>query len=143
MIVAFPGAIGAGLAPGMTDLDAGDRPGLAHLSDDRRQRLGLRVVPKTEAAGRDPSLRRDAGRLDHDEAGTAPRQPGEMRAMPIIREAVLGGVLAHRRGNDAIAKGDVFQAERVEQTRHSELHFGKFDNSIVRYFSNFGNIKTL
>jgi hypothetical protein len=45
----LPWQVGAGLAAGVTDLDAAGRTGLAHLRDDRRQRLRLPIVPKPEA----------------------------------------------------------------------------------------------
>ena len=41
-----------------------------------------------------------------DEAGAALRAAAEMDQMPVVGEAVVGGVLAHGRDADAVGKGD-------------------------------------
>ena len=42
----------------------------------------------------------------------------EMGEMPVVGEAVVAGILAHRRNADAIGERDVAQAKRAEEVRH-------------------------
>ncbi len=107
MVVAFPGEVGAGFAAGMGDLDAGHAAGRLDRGDGGAEGLGLGIVPEAEAARGDAPFRRDARRLDDQQAGAAARQGGEMHLVPVVQNAVLGGVLAHRRDRDAVAQRDV------------------------------------
>ena len=69
MIVALPGTIGAGLAPGMADLDAGHRAASLDRGGDPGQPGGLFVVPQAQARRRNPPFRRDGGGFDNEQAG--------------------------------------------------------------------------
>ena len=119
MIVAFPPRkVGAGLASGMADLNAGYRSRSLDRLDHRCKRLGLRLVPQTGAAGSDAPFRGDRSCLDDNQARTAACEGGEMDVMPVIGQAVLGRILAHGRDSDAILERNPFQGERLEQGSH-------------------------
>ena len=118
LAVAGPGAVGAGLAAGVRQLDAGDR---ALLVDEMRgagERLEMPVAPDTQVLWGDAAFRRDRGGFGEDQAGAADGAAGEMHEVPVVRHALAGGILAHGRDADAVAKGDLAQAELVKQVRH-------------------------
>ena len=123
-LAAFPCARGARLASGVRELDAGHRTAAA---DDRReprqQRLMLRV-PQAEAVRRDAADRRDVRRFGEHDAGAAHRPRAEMLHVPVVAEPVDGGILAHRRHHDAVARGDGTEADRLEQKRRCHAGHG-------------------
>ena len=108
VVVALPGEVGAGFAAGMGDLDAGHAAGGLDRGDGGAEGIGLGVVPEAEAARGDAAFGGDARRLDDQQAGAAAREGGEVNLVPVIQDAVLGHVLAHRRDRDAVAERDVF-----------------------------------
>ena len=67
----------------------------------------------------------DRRRLGEDEAGAADRAAAEMHQVPVVREAVLARILAHRRDDDAVAKLDSAQAERRKQVDGLVVEHGK------------------
>ena len=92
----------------------------AALRDDRRQpgqqRLMLRRV-EAQAMRRDAADGGDMRRLGEHDAGAAGRAGAEVLDMPVVPQAVVGAVLAHRRDDDAVAGGDRAEADRLEQQR--------------------------
>jgi len=70
---------------------------------DSRQRIALFVVPDAETMRRDPPDIADMRRLDAHNTDTARGTRGDMTEMPVIGDAVLRGVLAHRRHHDPVA----------------------------------------
>ena len=61
----------------------------------------------------------DVGHLDHDHAGAGIGQHAEMGHMPIVADAVIGAVLAHRRDDDAVGELEAGEADgRKQGTRH-------------------------
>ncbi|MCY1530128.1 hypothetical protein D9M68_653040 [compost metagenome] len=119
MVVALPRPVGAGLAAGVGDLDAGHRAaGLDRRGNARHAGL-LRVAPQSGAARGDAAFGRHGSRFDDHQAGTATGQAGVMRLVPVIDHAVDGAVLAHRRDRDAVAQRDIFQFKRGKQGRHA------------------------
>ncbi|MNY01323.1 hypothetical protein D3C86_1338510 [compost metagenome] len=116
MVVAFPGPVGAGLAAGVGDLDAGHGTAGLDGGGDARHAGHLLIVPETGAARGDTAFRRHRRGLDDHQARTAARQPGVVRQMPVVGDTVDGAVLAHRRNGDAVAQRDVFQRKRGEQS---------------------------
>src|SRR5262249_55735652 len=114
---ALPGARRARFASGMRDLDAGH---CATPLDDprqpRHQRLLLRV-PQAEAMRSDATDGGHMRRFGEDDAGAPHGTRAEMLDMPIIAEPVDGAVLAHRRHNDAVARGDRSESYRLKQKR--------------------------
>ena len=53
---------------------------------------------------RNTSRALDVGGLDHHQRGAGIGQHAEMHQVPIIGAAVVGGILAHRRHDDAVGK---------------------------------------
>ncbi len=53
---------------------------------------------------------------EHD-AGAAHGTRTQMLEVPVVTEPVLGAVLAHRRDDDAVARGDRAEGDRLEQQR--------------------------
>ncbi|MNN25047.1 hypothetical protein D3C81_1385020 [compost metagenome] len=130
MVVTFPRAVGAGLAPGVGDLDARHRACSLDRLHHRHERLGMGVTPDTGAAGGNAPFRRYRRGLDHHQTGTATGQTGQVHVVPVVDHAVFGHVLAHRRDGNAIAQGDVFEGIGFEQCGHEGLR-GHL-NTIVR-----------
>src|SRR5205823_83074 len=62
-----------------------------------------------------PALRRNRRRLDYGESDPACSPAANVNQMPIVRETVVGAVLAHRRHYDPIPKGDPSYRKRTEQ----------------------------
>lgn len=115
MVVAFPRQIGAGLAPGMADLDTGHGARGADGGGDACESFGLGVIPQAQAAGGDAAFRRDAGGLDNHQPGATARHAGVVHLMPVVGETVGGGVLAHRWDRDAITERDILELIRRKQ----------------------------
>src|SRR5258708_2280763 len=130
MVVALPRPVGAGLAPGMGDLNAGHCPGGLNRPDDGRKRLGLPVIPQSRVTWGDPAFRGHRRGLGDHQPRSAARQLGQVHVMPFVGQAVDGGVLTHGRHYDAIAQGDVPQLERLEQCTHpSGSNVLEYENS--------------
>jgi hypothetical protein len=103
---AFPQRPGGTLAAGMADLhaDAGRRVRMDR-GDDPAPRLGLRVVPQSWAAGRDPGFRRDTGHLGDHQARTPERMHAQVHGVPVSRHTVRAHVLGHGRYDEAVHEG--------------------------------------
>ncbi len=114
---ALPGPRDRTLAPGVGDLNRrysalrGDKDG------DTRKPVALLVVPQSEAMLGDAAARFHVAGLDADDTGAADGTRGQVREMPIVGEAVLRRILAHRRHHDAIARLHRAQRQRAEQMR--------------------------
>jgi hypothetical protein len=92
-----------------------DKPG------DAGQRFGMLIGPQTEVVWGNAAHRGDGRRFDHHQPHTAHGTTAEMYEMPIVRKAVDGAVLAHRRHGDPVAKRDAPNRQRGE---HVDLgHF--------------------
>lgn len=123
MIIAIPWAVGIGLAPGMGDLDAGHGAcGLDGGGDPGKARDVI-VAPQAKAIGADAAIGRNTGGLDNHQTRTAARKAGIMGKMPIRHEAVFRAVLAHGRHRDAVAQGNILQAEGGEKCRHGGVPY--------------------
>jgi hypothetical protein len=123
MVIAFPRTVGAGLAAGVADLDAGDRACGLDTGSNVGHALDLCIVPQAGAARRDTAFGRDCGCFHDDQAGAATGNAGVVRLMPIVDEAVIGGVLAHWRHRDTVAQSDIFEGERGKQGCHEFFVF--------------------
>ena len=114
--VAEPRPLHARLAAGVRELHAGGR---AHATARSRSialdRRDVLVGPQAQVAVRDAPFRQHGGRLGEHEAEAAHRELAEMHEVPVVGEAVLRRVLAHRRDDGAVAQRDVAQLERREQ----------------------------
>ena len=93
----------------MRQLDAGRRPLRLDETGQPGQRLALLVGPEAEIGGGDPAGRRHGGRLDNHQARPADGAASGVHEVPVVREAVLGRVLAHGRHEHAVAELDASQ----------------------------------
>src|SRR4051812_47381095 len=78
----------------------------------------VRVIPDACIAMRDAPALLHGGRLDEYDARAALRELAEVHEVPVGDMAVLGRVLAHRRNDDAVARGDVAQLDGLEKSGH-------------------------
>ena len=118
VVVAFPRLGDAGLATGVSKLDAGDGPVLLEEAADAGERLNMVIEIDAAVGGADPAFGRDGGGLDHHQPSAAHGTGAEMDEVPIVREAVVRRILAHRRHGDAVSQNDILQPELLKQTRH-------------------------
>jgi len=95
----------------------------AAKANNPRQRPLVRIGIEAEAAMTDAARRFDRRLLDDDKRRARQRQRAQMLEMPVIRRAVFGAVLAHRRHRNAIGKDDTAEVQRFEQATRS-LHQG-------------------
>src|SRR5580658_9337793 len=79
------------------------------------------VLPDSVIAGGDPSARLNGGRFHHHQSSAADRAAAQVYQMPVRRESVDAGVLAHGRDGDSIAKGDFADGYGGEEVRHTVL----------------------
>jgi hypothetical protein len=80
----------------------------------------------------DAARRFDRRLLHDDKPGTRQRQRTQVLEMPVVRRAVLGAVLAHRRHRDPIGKGDAAEAKWFEQGRYARHQNGPGElNSLI------------
>ena len=120
MVVAFPGTVGAGLAPGVGDLDTRHRATGLDRAGNTGHALGLLVIPQPGASGADAPFRGYRSGLDDHQTGAATGQAGVMMQVPVRGHTIDSAVLAHGRHRDAVAQGDVLQLERGKQCRHGQ-----------------------
>ena len=89
--------------------------------DDALPAAFLLVVPQTGAARRDARIRRRTRHLHIHKPRPAHGARGIMCEMPIVRHAIDGGILVHRRNNHAICQRQAAQLERREHGRGPAL----------------------
>jgi hypothetical protein len=73
------------------------------------------VAPDAEIAGGDAGFGADGVGFGDDEGGAADGAAAEMDEVPVVGEAVDGGVLAHGRDGDAVGQGEAAQLEGSEE----------------------------
>ena len=122
MRAAVPRQIGGRLAARVRDLNARHRAVRLYKFRDACERRDVFFAPETEAARRDAAFRRNRRGLDDDESRAADRARAEMHKMPVIRHAVRGRILAHRRHADAVAQRHGADGQRLKQMRR-EVQF--------------------
>ena len=83
---------------------------------DTRQELDVLVLPDAGIVRGDTPRGFHRGRFGEDECGAADGAATQMHQVPIVEEAVLAGVLAHRRHGDAVAQRDFANLEGREQS---------------------------
>ena len=101
---AAPGNVRTGLAAGVGELDTRDGALGLDIGRDAGPRGDVIVLPDAGAAGSDAAVWMDGGGFGDDRAG-ADGSGAQVDQVPVGGEAVDGGVLAHRRDEDAIVKG--------------------------------------
>ncbi len=124
----LPGRQNRTLAAGMAQLDCRNRTLRGDKVRDRFKRLGLGHVPETAVARADPPFRGHRGRFDDHHRGAADRPAAEVDHVPVVRQTVLAGVLAHRRNENPVAQRQRTQLQRRKQLAHkSSLKVGTRD----------------
>jgi hypothetical protein len=88
----------------MSDLHAGHRAMGFQKSGDGFERVGVLGRPDAEIAVGDAAAFFHRGGLAEDQPGTAQRELAEMHLVPLVSQTLAGGVLAHRRYDDAIVQ---------------------------------------
>ena len=83
----------------------------------RAERHFVVVGIKPHAAVGDAALAFDVGCFDDDQRGAGIGQHAEMHQVPVIGAAIVGGILAHRRDDDAVGKLETGQPDRA-RTKH-------------------------
>jgi hypothetical protein len=121
VIVPLPGFVCAGFASGVGDLDSGDGSVGFEEAADFREGFHVCVVVDSAVGRADASFGGDGGGFDHHESRSADGPRSEVDEMPVVGEAVLRGVLAHRRDADAVFDDDVLDLKFFEQLCHSAL----------------------
>ncbi len=128
--LALERTMGGGLAPGVGDLDAGNRALRLQQGRDAGQGGLLFVIPQPDVAMADAAGRLNAGRLDEDQGCPAEGEAAEVDEVPVLHHAIDGRVLAHRRDGDAVLEGHAPQGKRGKQDglghrRQTLLLFGQ------------------
>ena len=122
LVDTFPQPARGALAPGVGELKRDPRRRMRvneiHDALPRRHVLGL-VHPR--AARADPALAAHVGHLGDDEPRAADRATAEIHQVPVVRRAVIGRVLAHRRDDDPVGQDELAQPERYEHGRRHRL----------------------
>ena len=113
-----PGDRGGGLAAGMGELDArGGAFGVEEI-DDAGERRDLGIIPEAEVAVGNAGFGQDAGGFEDDEAEAAQGEAAEVDEVPVVGEAVLRRILAHRRDDRAVAKRQPAEGEGRKELGH-------------------------
>jgi hypothetical protein len=99
------------------ELDPGGGPVRVQEVDHPCQAGHLLVGPQSDVAVADPSLGGDTGRLDHDEAEAAEREPPQVREVVVADESVGHRVLAHRRHDQAVGQRQAAEGQGREEGR--------------------------
>jgi hypothetical protein len=100
------------------ELDSRDGALPVDETHGRCERVGLRVVPDPEVLRRDPAVRRDGGGFAEHERRAAHRASREMDVVPLVRETLDAGVLAHRRDGDAVPQRHASNLQFVKKSGH-------------------------
>ncbi len=131
---AFPGPLRRRLAAGMRELDAEFRAADAlAVEHDAPERILAGIGIDAEAAMGDAAVALDMGRFEHQEARAGIGQHAEMGHVPVVADAVIGAVLAHRRDDDAVRQCEIGKFDRREQSaRHCGSHSVGVGKSVKR-----------
>src|ERR1700676_1320427 len=116
--VGFPRSVGAGLAPGMTQLHSSHPALLMNKPDDPSQRLNVIVRPDTQVLRTNPALGENCSGFGEHQSSTADSTAAQMHEMPVVRVSISAGILAHRRDKYAVRKRNIPNCERIEQMSH-------------------------
>ena len=120
-VFTVPGTALAGLAPGMRQLNAGNRSLGLQKARDTGQIGDVVIMPDAEVAGRAPAPFLDGRGLTEDEAGAPQGKAPEMDKVPVVGETVRRPILAHRRYCDAIGDLDVADLDGRKQGHGAAL----------------------
>ncbi len=106
-----PRRVGRCLAPGVGELDSGNRSLFGDEFGDQGKCLGVFVRPDTAVIRADPAFATDSCRLHHDEGCAAHGTAPQVNKVPVRRHPLPARILAHGRDEDAVLKFDPAQGE--------------------------------
>ena len=89
----------------MGELGASVGAVLVQESSDALEGEDVLVFPDAKIAWSDASFRVDGVGFGKDKGGAADGAAAEMDEVPVVGEAVDGGILAHRRDDDPVGEG--------------------------------------
>ena len=92
----------AGLAPGVGQLNTGHRALGSDETRDALQRFDLCVIPQPKVLGGNAAIGSYGGGFGENQPGTTDGTAAKVHQVPIIGQAILRRVLAHRRDRDAV-----------------------------------------
>jgi hypothetical protein len=105
----------------MRQLDAGDSTLAVNEFSDARQHFDMLVLPDSEVSRCNASFRAHRRRLDHYQACSADGPAAKMNQMPIVGEAILGGILTHGRHDNPVAKTDAPNGQGTQQVNFRHI----------------------
>ena len=118
-LAAAPGHVARCLAPGVAELHGDRHAGVAtHGRQPARQRGLVVVRVEAEVGRRDAAFGLDRGGLDDEQPGARHGQLAQVHQVPVAGIAVLDGVLAHRRDDDAVGQRQRAEGEGIEEMSH-------------------------
>jgi hypothetical protein len=95
----------------------------AAIRHDAAERVLAVIRIKPKATMGDAAVTLDMRRFDHQETRAGIRKHSEMRHVPVVTDAVIGAVLAHRRNDDPVRKVEIDKFYGREQSaRHRSSH---------------------
>ena len=77
-----------------------------------REHFNVPIAPDPEIIRTDAALGQNGGRLRENKSGPADRATAEMNQVPIVRVAVLAGILTPWRDHDSISEAQLAQLQR-------------------------------
>lgn len=123
---------GAGLAPGVRELDAGLAALAVDEVDDLLERRDLRVGPEPGVLGRDAPAGLDGRSLDNNQPGTGEGELAEVDEVEVRQVAVVGAVGAHGRHDEAVVQLHAARLVGLEERRGRCQVQGRAGGRILR-----------
>jgi hypothetical protein len=114
----IPRLVGAGLSASVGKLDAWNGPLVRNEFRNWSPSLRMAFLVQTRVRRTYPPSRFHGRGLGHDEGRSPNRAGPEMHHMPIVRNAVLRAVHAHRGNGDAVFQLNVTNFKRGEEVGH-------------------------
>jgi hypothetical protein len=118
--VTLPGALHAGLATGVRELNRRVCALPMQEVHDAGERGDVVVLPDAEVVRGDAPFGKDGGGFREDKSCTSDGAAAQMDQMPVVGEAVAAGVLAHRRDSDAVRQSEIAKSYRREEIGHND-----------------------
>jgi hypothetical protein len=112
----------------VSQLDAGSGTLAVQEIDNAGEWRDVVVLPQAEVGVANATFGGHGGCLEDDQTEAAKRKSAQMHQVPIVGEAILGGILAHGRDNGTIAQGEATERGGRKQLGHEKLSVGLPDN---------------
>lgn len=109
-----PRPIRARFASRVCQLNSGKTPVLMNEFHDPRERFCVPVAPDAEVLRTDAGLGQHRRRFAKNNRRASHRTAAQMHKVPVVREAILTRVLAHRRNRNSVPERYRANFERFE-----------------------------